>query len=253
MTYSEDFTFKAARSAIVNRLMNGNFFSLPRQYTGEDHQDILGDGSLKGITRIYRTLHKYDERKGTQISILTKGVIPGFFVPNEVPPENYIGYWDVWGADGIVTFDENGKSLDGGHRVDVGITDGGVVNFRQKIESFHKFLGKPVSLALSGYQRSGDVKVWMEVDCGTKVLQTRPFFARYFGVYQRMIDVIDEIPLDATKFEVYIKMEGGKNTSVGISGAVLALGAYTVDLPYSDNPSDKVMPHGSVIMFEGDT
>jgi hypothetical protein len=26
-----------------------------------------------------------------------------------------------------------------------------------------------------------------------------------------------------------------------------------VDLPYSDNPSDKVMPHGSVIMFEGDT
>lgn len=253
MTYSTDFTFGAARSAVVNRLMNGNFISLPRQYTGEDGQDVLGDGSLRGITKVYRTLHKYEELKTWNSSVLTRGMIPGFFVPSEADPENYIGYWDVWGAGGIITFDENGRSLDSGHRVDVEITDGGIIQFRQKIESFHKFLGKPVTLALSGYQRSGNVKVWMGVDCGSKVIETRPFFSHYFGPYQRMIDVIKSIPLDATKIEVFIKMEGGKRTSLGISGAVLAMGAYTVDLPYSDNPSDKVLPHGSVILFEGDT
>jgi len=39
---------------------------------------------------------------------------------------------------------------------------------------------------------------------------------------------------------------------VSLSGAMLAIGAYTADLPFSENPSDKAIPSGTIVAWAGD-
>ena len=250
---TSDYTRLALRPMAINRLKNGNFNRTPRQYTVTDNYRHSAYGTA-GITRTFRTRYKYDSQFVVGGETLQSRVtIPGFRVPDQRPPETFISDWFVWGAEGIVSFDERGRSMDDGARADLEFLAPGDVTFLQSIESFDKFRGKPVTLAVSGYQRNLDVKVQFIIDCGSKVIEGRPFYSRYFGPYTRMINVFESIPLDITKFDIMIKLSGDQGSSVGVSGIMMAIGAYHSDLPYSDNPSDVAVPSGAVILWLEDT
>jgi len=250
---TNDYTRLALRPMAINRLKNGNFNRTPRQHTITDNYNVSAYATA-GITRTFRTRYKYDSQMVIDGATLQNRVtIPGFHVLAQKPAETFISDWFVWGAEGVISFDERGRSMDDGARADLEFLAPGDVTFLQSIESFDKFRGKPVTLAVSGYQRNRNVKVQFVIDCGSKVIEGRPFHSRYFGPYTRMIDVFESIPLDISKFEVMLKMTGGQGGSVGLSGIMMAIGAYASDLPYSDNPSDVAVPSGAVILWLGDT
>jgi hypothetical protein len=253
-----DLIYVTQRRGAMNLLMNGSFLNLPKQEAWLAENDSVGDGSVRGLTKAIRTVYRYDEINPAMISAsgsptrLEKTLPPGLIVTPQAPEENFVAYWDIWGVEAVVGFNGQGASFDGGNRLEIEFVEAGIVNMRQSIESFDKFRGKPVSIALSGYEYRRDIKVWIEIDVGSRVIQSRPFYSRYFGSYSRGVDYLGEVPLDISKFEVTLKLEGVKGASGAVSGVMLAMGRYASDLPYSDNPSDRVLPSGTVILWAGE-
>lgn len=251
-----DLTYLTQRRGVMNFLMNGNFLNLPKQESWLAEDDPIGDGSVRGLTKAIRTVYQYEEINPAAAGSptrLEKELPPGFLVQSSAPGEDFIAYWKVWGVDAVVGFNGRGLSFDGGNRFEIEFVESGIVNLMQPVESFDKFRGKPISIALSGYEYRKDMKVWVEVDTGTEVMKSRPFYSRYFGPYSRGVDYLGEVPLDISKFEVTVKVEGVQGASGGLSGIMLAMGSYTADLPYSDNPADRVLPSGTVVLWAGDS
>jgi len=246
----DNLIFVSVRKAAVSHLKNGGFLDLPRQYTAINNYRFFNSGMVNGITKVFRTLYRYLVTDSLGPSTAAPIDIPGCLVQAAAPVENFFAYWDVWGSEGLVGVDVSGRSLDGGHRLDVHFAVTGKIYFKQAVESFDKFRGKPVTVALTGYFGKGDVKVTLGVDSGTPQ-SGRPFYSRYFGPYTRMVQPF-EIPTNATKFEVLVTLEGARESFVSLSGAMLAIGAYTADLPFSENPSDKAIPSGTIVAWAGD-
>jgi hypothetical protein len=246
---SSSLEYLSIRKTIVNHLRNGDFMSLPRQFTLINNWGASG-GVKTGESRVLKTLYRYEvtDQSGEQSSMVAKD-IPGCYVQSAPPAENYFAYWDVWGVEGLIGVNSLGASLDGGHRLDVTFASKGSITLRQAMTPFDKFRGKPVTLAVSGYHVKGDVKVTLKIDTGA-VLESRPFYSRYFGKYSRMVHAFD-LPTSITKFEVSIVMEGLKGSVMALSGAMLALGAYTSDLPFSETPLETTIPSGTVILWTG--
>lgn len=248
---SEDYTHAARRPTVLNHLKNGNFLDLPKEYTPELISPLFGDPSMFRA-RVFRTVHPYHVQYITTTNIIVQQLpVPGFSIESQPEPENTLAFWDVGGASGRASFNEDRESPDGGNLLRVVFNEDGTITLSQSIESFNKFRGKPITLAVSGGTAERSVKVTMMVDTGGETLESRPFFSEYFGFYSRLIDVL-EVPLDISKFEVTIKLEGREGASVDLSGAVLAIGAYSGDLPYADNIADKAMPSGIIIGWTGD-
>lgn len=247
----DNLIFVSVRKAAVSHLKNGGFLDLPRQYTAINNFGFGYAGTTPGITKVLRTLHRYQvtDYSGQQ-SDAAPIDIPGCLVQAAAPVENFFAYWDVWGCEGLVGVDVSGHSLDGGHKLDVHFSVTGKIYFKQAVESFDKFRGKSVTVALTGYFGRGDVKVTLGVDTGT-AQSGRPFYSRYFGPYTRMVQPF-EIPTNITKFEVLVTLEGARESFVSLSGAMLALGAYTADLPFAENPADKVIPSGTIVVWAGE-
>lgn len=248
---SENLIFLSVRKAAVNHLRNGGFLDLPRQYTAINNYGFTGGGTCPGVTRIFRTLYRYAVTNySNQESVAAKVDVPGYYIQAAAPVENYFAGWDVWGSEGLVGVNASGMSLDGGNRLDVHFAVTGKIYFKQAIESFDKFRGKSVTFALSGYAGRGDVKITCSIDTGT-VQSGRPYYSRYFGPYTRMVQPFS-IPTNISKFEVTVTLEGARESLVSISGAMLALGEYTSDLPYAESPMDKSLPSGTVIAWAGE-
>ena len=244
-----DLTFLSMRRSAVNHLKNGSFVDIPKQTTVINNTPMGPTGAL-GVSKAYKTVYRYevtDHENGPSTPV--KKDVAGFYTAAEAPSENLLSHWDLFGIDTIVGFNTIGPSLDGGNRLDIRFLSTGKLTIRQKIESIDKFRGKAVTLALSGYKVEGDAKIVPCVDTGA-VQQGRAFYARYMGRYTRMIDSF-EIPLSISKFEAYFTVEGMKGTVVSFSGAMLALGAYSSDLPYSDHLGDRAIPSGTMILFTG--
>lgn len=247
----DNLIFVAVRKAAVNHLKNGGFLDLPRQYTAINNYGFTG-GATPGITRVFRTAFRYQVTDHPSAQSDASPIdIPGCLVQAAAPAENYFAYWDVWGAEGLVGVNVSGPSLDGGNKIDVHFSVTGKTYLKQAIESFDKFRGKSVTVALTGYFGKSDVKVTLGVDTGTQQFG-RPFYSRYFGPYTRMVQPF-EIPTSITKFEVLIVLEGARESFASLSGAMLVLGAYTADLPFAENPADKAIPSGTIVAFAGES
>lgn len=247
MTTLNELLSPARRSSVVNHLKNGNFLNVPKQFTAiNNYEDV------EGRSRVFRTNYSYEvSTPGTQESTAQRLRIPGFYVPSAESAENFVGYWSVWGVNGIVSFNDVAESFDGGNLLGVEFIEKGTIQIKQSIESLDKFRGKPVSFGLSGRRIRGDVKVVVKVDTGVEVLEARPFYSRYFGNYYRMVVTMD-VGLDISKFDVIIELTALPRAVVGLSGAMLALGPYRSVLPYSDSPSDSAIPSGTIILTAGD-
>lgn len=246
MTTLNELLSVARRSSVVNHLKNGSFLNVPKRSTALNNYD-----NVPGYSRVFRTNYSYDvTTSGTSPSTAQQLRVPGFYVPSAEPAENFIGFWSVWGVAGVVSFNDVGLPFDDGNLVGIEFNEKGVIQFKQSLPSFDKFRGKTVSVALSGRTVQGDAKVVLKIDTGTEVVESRPFYARYFKDYYRMVVPL-EIGLDITKFDVTITIEALPRTVVGISGAMLALGPYRSVLQYSDSPSDVAIPSGTVIFNAG--
>jgi hypothetical protein len=248
MPQETDYTFMATRPSVVNHLKNGGFF-VYRSFTALNFYP-----STSKISKVFRTQYTYivSDPDPPTASTAVPFVVPGFMVEASPSKENFAGYWDVWGSQARVLFNESKKSLDGGNLVTVRFTVDGEVTFRQGIDSFNKFRGKPVTLALTGVQETGDIKVVLKLGVGTKTLESRPFFSIRFGTYQRMIVSFD-VPLDISKFEVLVVLSGKAGYSTSFSGASLCIGAYSGDLPFSESLPDLSLPSGTVVGWVGES
>ncbi len=241
------------RRQAINHLKNGNFMDVPKPYTLVHNWGSSGGG---GTSRVYRTVYEYDvvTPPTTHLfhaSIATRQRVPGVWVSAEASEENFLAFWDIWGAAGLVSLNEGRLSLDGGNLVKLTFSESGVINFRQSIEPFDKFRGKKLTLALGGGFEQGTVKVVLKIDTGSEVLESRPFFSRYFAKYTRLLHIFD-LPLDMTKCDVYLTFEGKAGEIVSFSGVTLAIGEYRADLPYADNIPNSVTPSGKIILWTGD-
>jgi len=247
MTTLNELMSVARRSSVVNHLKNGNFLNVPKQATA-----INNYGNVRGYSKVFRTNYTYDVTTGIGAaqSVVRRLRVPGFHVQGEEPDENFIGFWSVWGAAGVISFNDVAESFDGGNLVGVEFSESGVIQFRQSVNSFDKFRGKTVSVALSGRAVKGDTKIILKIDTGTEILESRPFFSRYFGEYSRMIIPL-KVGLDITKFDVLITIDALQHAVVGISGAMLAIGPYQSMLPYADSPSDASIPSGTIVLQAG--
>jgi hypothetical protein len=247
MTTLNELMSPARRSSVVNHLKNGNFFNIPKQFTAINNYE-----NVKGYSRVFKTSYSYNVQTGdgSQQSTAERLRIPVFHIPSTAPSENFIGFWSVWGANGIASFNDVAQSFDGGNLLGIEFSEGGTVQIMQTIQSFDKFRGKTVSLALSGRTVQGDAKITLKIDTGSEVVESRPYYARYFGNYYRMVAPL-EIGLDITKFDVIITIEALARTVVAVSGAMLAIGPYRSVLPYADSPSDAAIPSGTVVLFAG--
>jgi hypothetical protein len=246
MTTLNELLSPARRSSVVNHLKNGNFLNVPKQFTAVNNVD-----SVLGRSQVFRTNYAYDvTTNGSSPSTTERLRVPGFYVPSTEPQENFIGYWSVWGVAGVVSFNDVSESFDGGNLVGVEFNEKGIIQFKQVISSFDKFRGKTVALALSGRTVRGDAKIVLKIDTGAGVVESRPFFARYFKEYYRMVVSLD-VGLDITKFDVTISIEALPQALVGISGAMLALGPHKSVLSYADSPSDVAIPSGTIVLSTG--
>jgi len=247
MTTLNELMSPARRSAVVNHLKNGSFLNVPKQSTA-----VNNFGNVSGYSRVFRTNYSYDvTTSGSSQSTVQQLRVPGFYVPTAEPAENFIGFWSVWGVAGVVSFNDVGLPFDDGNLVGVEFNEKGVIQFKQTIASFDKFRGKTISVALSGRTVRGDVKVILKIDTGSEVVESRPFYSRYFKEYYRMVVPL-EIGLDITKFDVTITLEALPQAVIGLSGAMLALGPYRSVLQYSDSPSDVAIPSGTVVYVAGE-
>jgi hypothetical protein len=229
----------ARRIQVLNHLKNGNFLSIPRTLT-------FVETGLHDLSQGIKTIHAYE-----MSSPPVKKDAPGFTVEPAPSKENFVAFWDVWGALGVVGVNRGGSSVDSGNVLRLDFLADGIITFRQSFANFNKFKGYQVSVGLSGVQGDGCVKITMGVDTGTSTVEARPYFSKYFRSYYRMVQHL-MIPLDISKFDFLVKIEGKNRDSVSISGACLAMGSYVADLPYSDNISDKVIPSGTMIMYAGE-
>lgn len=255
--HSQDYSFLARRRSAPNHLKNGNFSSIPRQYTGV-HRADLGAAQQYGISQVKRTDHVYKvtwdntNPPGPTNFTYQQLNVPGVSVESAVPSENYIGYWDVRGVTGRLAFSEENQAFESGHLVTVSFSETGTINFRQTIESYDKFRGRPITMSLGCARGDRRAIITFIADVGTEQITSRVFSSDYFGQYLRVADVLN-IPLDINKFDLTIQIEGVVGSSVGISGAMLALGGHIADTPYCDSISDVALPSGSVIMFVGES
>lgn len=244
--HDSDYTFMVTRPSVVNHLKNGGFF-VYRSFTA------INFASMK-TSRVFRTqyVHNVVDAAPWNPSAATPSSIPGISVETSAPKESRLGYWDVWGVGSRIAFNDGAKSLDGGNLLTLRFDYAGDVTLKQPIESFNKFRGKPVTFALTGKQGTGDVRVVLKISTGSKVLESRPFFSVRFGTYQRMIASF-EVPLDISKFEVLIVLTGKMGASVSLSGALLSLGAYYGDLPFSESLPDLALPSGTIVGYVGES
>lgn len=237
------------RCQAANHLKNGNFVDVPKSYTS------LYNRNGGGTVQVFRTVYEYAVTTQPPTpyfhpSTAVQKRIPGVYVRSSAPSEQFLAFWDIWGAGSLIALNEGKLSLDGGSLVTLTFNENGVVNFKQAIESFDKFRGKKVTMALGGSVGKGTVKVSFKIDTGSSVLEGRPFYSRYFGKYTRLLHIFD-MPLAMSKCDVYIVAEGRAGEIVSMSGAVLAIGEYRADLPYSDNIPNAVIPSGTVILWSG--
>jgi len=248
--HANDRTTLGRRLSVVNHLKNGGFF-VYRQFTAINYTGIW-----KATTRVYRTQYTHRVTDATPAytapSTAAPETVPGFFTATAAPKEQTVGYWDVWGSVARVSFNERRKSLDGGNLVSVRFSENGQVFLKQSFHSFDKFRGKAVTFALSGSIGTGSVKVLLRVDTGKTVLESRAFYSEYFGPYYRMVASFN-VPLDITKLDAVIALEGADSSSAGISGASLCLGAYMGDLPFSENLPDIALPSGTIVAWMGES
>lgn len=246
--YRTDRTFMTRRSGIVNHLKNGGFMTY-RSFTPINN----AGPSNEPVTKVLRTQYVYSTTHYASIpSDIAPTSVPGFFVEPVAPAEQTLGYWDVWGAKAQIHLNRTRKAYDGGNLVTVSFYETGSVSFRQSIESYHKFLGKPIAVGLSGSSTVKGVRLVIKIDTGVKVIESRPFFSDYFGSYYRMLAGFD-VPLGATKLDVIIQLSGTGICHADISGAALAIGAYAGDIPFSDSLPDVALPSGTVIGWVGES
>lgn len=245
--YSTDRVFMTRRSGVVNHLKNGGFMTY-RSFTPVNNAGPSGEA----VTRVLRTQYTYSVQDVVSApSILTPLSVPGFFVAEQPPAEQVLGYWDVWGTKAQVHINRERRAYDGGNQLTVSFYAKGEVTLRQTIESYHKFLGKPVTIGLSGSSACKGLKLTLKIDTGVQLLESRSFFSDYFGEYYRMLAAF-EIPLGATKFDVMIQLTGASEGSLSLSGAILALGSYAGEIPFSDSLSDVALPSGTIIGWAGE-
>lgn len=180
-----------------------------------------------------------------------------FDVPPEKPAESLLGNWFVSGAAGSVEVapadDEDAviPSFDGGNLARVSFGEKGSIEFVQDIPDVKPLRGEHVTVAYSGRRFTGRVRVdaIVRIDGQDNVVDTS--FSQSFGEYARRVAAV-EVPLNAGKVEVVIRLTANVGESVGLSGIVFALGRYENDLPYSDSIEDSAIPPGTVILATGD-
>lgn len=241
-----DFITQSSRAHTNNWLKNGNFHRIQRDL----------------YARSYNSLRLTETRPAkTLVEALTPA--ESSTTVNAAHDNQFLANWIVQGSeDGCGSLDLDPlnsrtgiryRSFDSGRFVRVSFFKTATITLEQEIEVINQFRGVPATAAYSAYRIDGEVKLETSIDFGTEVMSGVPYFSSNVGQYRRITHEVEECPLGLSKIVLRLTISGDRGESVGISGMVFALGAYSLSLPYSESLGDFLLPRGSVILWEGES
>lgn len=173
----------------------------------------------------------------------------------ESPDQPFLSAWAITGKDAFVDVNPiiggvRRISRDGGLLVRVGFLAKSQVDLVQNVTHLLSTLrGQPVSLGLTVYALTGTVAVKVALVVNG-VSDFRQVSSSSISDRQR-VGFAAQVAPGATTIEVRITCAGTPGAQIGLSGAILAMGAYDSPIPYGDNPVDRQIPAGTVVMFNG--
>jgi len=240
-----DFISQSGRAHTNNWLKNGNLVRVPR-YTSARSYDSLRLTETRPAMTVADVLTPED---------LSRTI-------GSAREERFLANWAVSGSEdavGSVDLDPMNsrtglrfRSFDSGRFLRVSFFKTGTITLEQEIEVVNQFRGMPATAAYSAYRIDGEVKIETEIDFGSETRAGVPYFSSNVGAYRRITQEVEECPLGLSTVIFRIKVSGDRGESVGLSGFVFALGAYTLDLPYSEAIGDVLLPRGAVILWTGE-
>jgi hypothetical protein len=166
-----------------------------------------------------------------------------------------IGGWEITGGPAQIEIDpqRGGESLfsqDSGHVLKVELSADGSISLMQEMDDLEPFRGQPVVFSFTGIEFHGVARVTVELDYGTSVEPLGSIVSTAMGDYRRT-HLSSLVPIEITALKVRLTVSGRSGVSVGLGGATLVIGSGLI--PYVDNPMDRMIPSGTIILYDGAT